>query len=96
MRAMVQLLRSAYPGRPLYALGESLGGAVLLSSLQQTPPDIDGMVLVAPAVWARGTMPLLQRVSLWLAAHIMPAETVTGEFLHISPSDNYENAARPP
>ena len=43
MRAMAKLLRSAYPGQPLYALGESLGGAVLLGTLQQTPPAIDGM-----------------------------------------------------
>jgi alpha-beta hydrolase superfamily lysophospholipase len=88
MRTVANLLRAVYAGRPLYAMGESLGGAVLLSSLQQTPPDIDGMILVAPAVWARGTMPLLQRISLWLAAHLMPAETVTAKFLDISPSDN--------
>ncbi len=88
LRAMAKLLRAAYPGRPLYAMGESLGGAVVLSSLQPTPPEIDGMILVAPAVWARSTMPLLQRITLWLGAHIMPAEIVTGRFLHIEPSDN--------
>ena len=90
MRAMATLLRAAYPGRPLYAIGESLGGAVLLSTLQPTPPDIDGMILIAPAVWARDTMPLLQRIGLWLSSHVTPAETVTGRFLHISPSDNEE------
>jgi acylglycerol lipase len=88
MRTMANLLRIAYAGRPLYAVGESLGGAVLLSTLEGTPPDVDGMILIAPAVWARDTMPLLQRLSLQLAAHIVPAETVTGGFLHISPSDN--------
>ena len=88
MRTMATLLRIAYAGRSLYAVGESLGGAVLLSALQGTPPDVDGMVLIAPAVWARDTMPLLQRLSLQLAAHIVPAETVTGGFLHLSPSDN--------
>jgi len=88
MRTMAKLLRAAYPRRPLYAIGQSLGGAVLLSAVRPTPPDVDGMVLVAPAVWARGTMPLLQRLSLWLAAHTTPAATVTGGFLHISPSDN--------
>ena len=90
LRSMATLLRAAYLGRPLYAIGESLGGAVLLSSLQPTPPDIDGMLLVAPAVWARDIMPLLQRLTLWLGAHIMPAETLTGQFLHIKPSDNKE------
>jgi acylglycerol lipase len=88
LRSMAALLRATYPGQPLYAMGESLGGAVLLSALQPTPPDIDGMILVAPAVWARDTMPLLQRITLWLGAHIMPATTVTGRFLHIKPSDN--------
>lgn len=88
VRVMAKLLRAAYPGRPLYAMGESLGGAVLLSTLRPTPPDIDGMILVAPAVWARSTMPLLQRITLWLGVHLMPAETVTGRFLHIEPSDN--------
>jgi alpha-beta hydrolase superfamily lysophospholipase len=62
----------------------------LLSALEPTPPDIDGMILIAPAVWARDTMPLLQRISLWLAAHVTPAEALTGRFLHISPSDNEE------
>lgn len=90
MRAMAALLHSAYPGLPLFAMGESMGGAVLLSALQQRPPDLDGMVLIAPAVWARDTMPLLQRLTLWLGAHLMPAETVTGRFLHIAPSDNEE------
>lgn len=90
MRAMAKLLRDVYAGTPHYAMGESLGGAVLLSSLQQTPPDIDGMILIAPAVWARSTMPLMQRITLWFAVHIMPAETVTGKFLDISPSDDQE------
>jgi len=88
MRAMASLLRGTYPGLPLYAMGESMGGAVLLSTLQRAPPDIDGMILIAPAVWARSTMPLLQRFTLWLGARLMPAETVTGGFLHIVPSDN--------
>ncbi len=88
LRSMTVLLRAAYPGRPLYAMGESLGGAVMLSALHPMPPDIDGMILAAPAVWARSTMPPLQRITLWLGAHTIPAVTVTGRFLHIKPSDN--------
>jgi len=88
VRTIAGLLRTAYPDLPLYAIGQSMGGAVLLRALQPSPPDIEGMVLVAPAVWDRGSMPLLQRMSLWLAAHTFPAETVTGSFLRISPSDN--------
>jgi acylglycerol lipase len=90
MRAMARLVRNAHPHLPFYAIGESMGGGVLLSALHDNPPAVDGMILIAPAVWARDTMPLPQRVTLWLAAHVMPSETVTGGFLHISPSDNEE------
>lgn len=90
LRTMVDLLRAEYPGLPLYALGESLGGAVLLASLLEEPPAVDGMVLIAPAVWSRSNMPLLQRASLWLAAHLFPGKTFTGRGLKITPSDNIE------
>ena len=90
MRTMTSLLRTAHRDSPLYAMGESLGGAVLLSTLREAPPDVDGLILIAPAVWARRTMPLLQRMTLWLAAHLFPGKTFTGESLpvKITPSDN--------
>jgi len=87
-RSMAALLHAAYPDYPLYAMGESLGGAVLLSALLPAPPAIDGMILAAPAVWARTTMPMLQRITLWLGAHLIPGVTLTGRYLHIVASDN--------
>lgn len=78
-----------YPGLPVYALGESMGGAVLLSALAAPrPPQIDGAILVAPAVWSRADMPLTYRVALWLGAHTIPWKHVSGEGLKIWPSDN--------
>lgn len=50
---MTALLRERYAGIPLYLLGESMGGAVVLTSLASTPLDIEGIVLVAQAVWTR-------------------------------------------
>lgn len=90
LRAMAGLLRAAHKDLPLYAMGESLGGAVILSTARDTPPDVDGLILIAPAVWARRTMPLLQRAALWLAARLIPGKTFTGESLpvKITPSDN--------
>lgn len=90
LHTMVSLLRQVYGKLPLYVMSESMGGAVLLSSLQPVPPEIDGVILVAPAVWARSTMPFLQRTALWFAAHIFPGETLTGHGLNITPSDNKE------
>jgi acylglycerol lipase len=85
----VDAVRAKYPGLPVFALGESMGGAVVLSSLSQGPaPHVDGVILVAPAVWSRADMPWLYRASLWLAAHVAPGTTFTGKGVKIWPSDN--------
>ncbi len=85
----VDAVHARYPGLPVYALGESMGGAVVLSALaSKDPPRIAGAILCAPAVWGRRDMPLPYRVALWLSAHTMPWLQVSGEGLHIWPSDN--------
>ena len=69
----VAAARARYPGVPVFALGESMGGAVVLSGLGSSqPPVADGVILVAPAVWSRGDMPMLYRVALFLGAHVLP------------------------
>jgi acylglycerol lipase len=91
--AAAHLLRQRYPGVPLYLLGESMGGAVAVlaaSGRSGTPvPAVDGVILVAPAVWGRETMTLLERVGLWFAG-LMPAATFSSDLIpiEIRPSDN--------
>jgi alpha-beta hydrolase superfamily lysophospholipase len=87
--ALSRLLCEKYPGQPLYLLGVSMGGAVVLNAMQ----DIDcvkGVILAAPAVWGWQTMPWWQSSLLWSMAHVVPGLTVTGEGLEIIPSDNTE------
>ena len=86
-RDAVAAARSRYPGVPLFALGESMGGAVVLTAMG---PDLklDGVILSAPAVWSRADMPASYRVALFLAAHLMPGLIVSGNGLKIVPSDN--------
>jgi alpha-beta hydrolase superfamily lysophospholipase len=87
----VDVIRAEHPHIPVIALGESMGGAVVLSSLAAPrKPNVDGVILVAPAVWSREDMPLLYRIALWTAAHFLPSMTVTGKGLKIWPSDNIE------
>jgi acylglycerol lipase len=87
--AMASLLCARHPGLPLFLLGESMGGAVVMN-MQRKAPCIRGMVLVGPAVWGWQTMPFWQRNSLRLAAHVVPGKTLTGKGLKITPSDNIE------
>ncbi len=87
--AMVRLVHERYPETPVYLLGESMGGAVVMAALARADrPEVAGVILAAPAVWGRATMSLGERVALLLAAHSIPWHHVTGEGLHLVPSDN--------
>jgi alpha-beta hydrolase superfamily lysophospholipase len=84
-----RLIRERHPGLPLYLLGESMGGAVALYALTAFPGGwADGLVLLAPAVWGRKTMPWLQRAGLWLLAHTFPTTTLSARGLNIRATDN--------
>lgn len=87
-RKVAELLRQRHPGQPLYLLGESMGGAVAMNVLAETPEAADGAVLVAAAVWGRTTMNPLQRAALWLVAHSFPGMRLSGRGLGITASDN--------
>jgi acylglycerol lipase len=91
----VAAARARYPGVPVFALGESMGGAVVLSALAQPDPlPVAGVILVAPAVWARRDMPLSYRGALFLAAHLTPglilSNSAARRVVSIVPSDNME------
>jgi alpha-beta hydrolase superfamily lysophospholipase len=89
LRAAAGLLRARYPATPLYLLGESMGGSVVMAAATSTdPPAADGLILAAPAIWGRDTQGPLQSGALWLAAHTVPWAELTGEGMHVHPSDN--------
>ncbi|WP_459991329.1 alpha/beta hydrolase [Methylosoma difficile] len=89
LRAFVRLVKQRYPHQPVYVLGESMGGAVTISALAKAPmPEVAGVVLVAPALWARSTMPWYQTSALWALVNTWPSLRLTGRGLHIKPSDN--------
>lgn len=91
----VAALRLHYPGLPVFVLGESMGGAVVLSALASSaPPRADGVILVAPAVWSREDMPVSYRLALWLTVHSLPWLNLSGNGLNIWPSDNIEMLRR--
>ncbi len=89
VRSAAGLLRARHPGVPLYLLGASMGGAVIMTAVTSVPkPDVDGVILAAPAVWGRATMPFYQRWALALTSHTLPWLQLSGRGLNIKPSDN--------
>lgn len=86
---VAELLRERYSGVPLYVLGESMGGAVLLQALRLHGSDwLDGAALIAPAVWSRDHMRWYQRWPLALLAHTWRGLKLSGRSLGRTPSDD--------
>jgi acylglycerol lipase len=86
---VVRLLRLRHPGVPFYALGESMGGAVVLRALQRHPQGwIDAAVLTAPAVWSRNEMRRYQRLPLHALAHSWRGLKLAGGITGRKPSDD--------
>ena len=91
LKTFAGLVRDRHPGTPIYLLGESMGGAVIMVTIADgNAPEADGIILAAPAVWGRVTMPWYQRLALWIGVRLMPGAEVTGQGLKITPSDNIE------
>lgn len=88
-RRMALDLRARYPDLPLYLMGESMGGAVLLA-LAGSPlaPPVSGYVFSAPAVWGRAQMNFLYRAALWLADRTVPNKLLGGGGLGVVPTNN--------
>lgn len=85
---LTRLLRARYPRARLLIIGESMGAAVAMRAVTRERLPIDGLVLIAPAVWARETMPWYQRAALASLVRIAPELPLTGEGVPIYPSDN--------
>jgi len=86
-----ELIQSRHPGVPVYLLGESMGGAIVIDAMVRPhKPDVAGIILSAPAVWGRQTMPWYQTSLLWTLSHTMPWLTLTGKGMGIMPSDNID------
>lgn len=89
-------LRARYPGQRLILMGESMGGALALCQAARAPGTADAYVLLSPAVWGRGQMPVTLRSALWAADLVAPGWRLTGNEvpLDIAASDNREALIR--
>jgi len=93
--AAVGAVAARHPGIPLYLLGESMGGAVVVTALARQgaalAERVRGAILSAPALWGRQTMNPFYRFTLWAAYHTMPGlEVEPPRGLKIQPSDNID------
>ena len=92
VRAITAALRRLYPNTPLYLAGESMGGAVaIVATTGANTVDVDGVVLVSPAIWEHTLLGSIERSALWATNLTWPGLWLTPpRGLHITPSDNIE------
>jgi alpha-beta hydrolase superfamily lysophospholipase len=87
--SLSQLVKQKHPNKPVYLLGESMGGAVVMgAAIDQRLEGVDGIILSAPAVWGWQSLNPFYRMTLWLGAHLFPDQKPTGRSLGIQASDN--------
>jgi len=94
---LLRTLRARYPNLPVYAMGESMGGAVLMGlATRPHAPPVAGWILLSPAVWGRQQMGILLSSGLWLVSSVAPGLSVTGGEvkLKVVASDNREALLR--
>lgn len=90
-RAVVARMRARDPDLPLWLLGESMGGAVaLLAASGPEGAPVDGLVLVAPAVWGGETLPSFYRATMRALAALVPWLRVSGRGLPVRPAEDLE------
>lgn len=98
VRACVALARERHPKAKIALAGVSMGGALAIAAMASAdPPDVDRLLLFAPAVWGWSNQPLPNRTSLWITAHVAGELVVRPpDWLvrKVMPSDNLDELRR--
>lgn len=88
LNAAIAAVHVVDPGLPVFVLGHSMGGSVVLAAGAEAPLDVDGAILAAPGIWGGSQMPIAYRIALNISAGVAPGKTLTGERAGRQASDN--------
>jgi acylglycerol lipase len=93
LQTAIAVARAKHPNVPLSVVGESMGAATILAAVgEDNPPQVDRLILIAPAVWGWSNLPLVYKMSLWVTAHtpvsLRPLNPPRAVVRKITASDN--------
>jgi alpha-beta hydrolase superfamily lysophospholipase len=75
LRSFLDLVRSQQPGRPLFLMGHSLGGPIVLEYVLRDPEGLRGVIASGPTLTRPGIHPLLIALSRILS-RVLPRLTL--------------------
>ena len=75
LNRFVELVRREAPDKPIFLVGLSLGGLLVLNYAQHHPSGLSGVVAVAPAVDASGVPPLIKAM-IPLLSRLLPRASI--------------------
>lgn len=90
--AVAAQVRALHPDTPLIALGHSMGAGVALAAVGEgRAPQVDALILAAPAIAGGDRVAAVARAGVWTMARVAPDKRWTGEGLvRFQASDDIE------
>ena len=85
-------MRNNFPKKKIFLLGESMGGAIVISTLVRNEDlQIDGVILVAPAIWNFSEMNPVKKIFLTTLSTLLPNLKLDGgDFIKVKACNNVE------
>jgi len=88
----VKEIRNNHPEKKIFLLGESMGGAIVASTvIKNKNLQIDGVILVAPAIWNFSEMNPIKKIFLNVISTLLPNLKLDGgDFIKVTACNNIE------
>ena len=84
-----KIIEKKYPSKKIFILGESMGGAIAISLLKEKNINIEGLILVAPAIWDFKEQNFFLSKFLYIFSRLFPDISLSGKnLIKVIPSDN--------
>ena len=85
-------IRNNFPKKKIFLLGESMGGAIVTSTLIKNKDlQIEGVILVAPAIWNFSKMNPIKKIFLNVLSSLLPNLKLDGgDFIKVTACNNVE------
>ena len=88
----VKKIKKENPGKSIFLLGESMGGAILLSLINKKRElPISGVILVAPAIWNFSESNFFKSIPLKILSKLLPHMKTNGKgLIKVQASNNFK------